>query len=767
MTGADQSKAVQLTTLALRKLSEGRQRDGEALLIAALKIDSRYAPALLALANLRDQAGDWPGARTLLEQLPGNAAALETVGIGYFRHGDVAAAADRLQRAWSIDPSRAGTAFNLGVVSAASGNLALAGTAYRAALALDPAHPESLINLGELLGRGGGAAEVQLRRALSLTPTRPEPMITLAAVLHQVGRNVEAEPLLRAALAVRPDDVAAANNLASVLVAVDRIDEAGAVVAGLLETGVRSVPLLLNVAAIARRLGDPARVETAMAQAIALAPNDVGLRLKLAEERRLNQDPTGAVQALAAALALTPGAAAAWFGLAALRAAHGEADRALPAYRHAIVLDPQDARRWSNYLMAMHYAENVPRTAFQPAHRAWGAVHAASRLPRPALRDPDPDRPLRIGFLSGDFRHHATGYFFLEPLRRRRSTDWSAFLYANAAKPDDWTASFQAASDGFHDVSRLDDAAAAALIEADRIDILVEMSGHTLGGRLPLLAHRPAPLIASWLDYTDTTGVADVDYEIGDTTQTTADDQKWWDEELITLPVVHVCYTPPVTAPAVAEGPERSNGHVTFGCFNTAMKVSVEAVQTWAEILHVVPSARLFLAAPEYGITAVRRRYVAQFGALGIAQDRLTFAAGAPHAEFMARYREIDIALDPMPYSGGLNTAEALWMGVPVITAPTDRMCGRHAAAHLTAVGLTELIGHDRAEYAARAVALSQDRARLRQYRSTLRSRMANSRLCDADLFAAELGQVFRQMWRRACAGDFPVNRSRAPGPIS
>jgi protein O-GlcNAc transferase len=435
-----------------------------------------------------------------------------------------------------------------------------------------------------------------------------------------------------------------------------------------------------------------------------------------------------------------------------IRVGLGDAPGAAACYRD-LIRDRPDPAIHSRLLMAMQYCDEVDEAAIFAETERWVAAHTADIVPRmvwPGM-DFDPARRLRIGIVSRDFRLSALPYLAM-PLFRHRPAEWSMTLYANVEQPDDWTARFRALTDHWVDIAELDDEAAAERIAADRIDVLFDINGHTLGGRPGLFARKPAPVQLAWLDYVGTTGLAAMDGIIGDPGHLPLADQRWYAE-----PIRHVAadlyrYEPPSDAPPVAALPAIEAGRISFGCFNSAYKLSAPTLSLWARILHALPSSKLILKSPEYGTADTRRRFLALFARHGIDPARLDLRAGAAHPlGMLAAYGEVDIALDPFPYSGGLTTLEALYMGVPVVTMPGRRFGSRHASVHLRVVGLDDWIAIDGDDYVALALRKAGDPAALAALRAGLRPRLEASPLCDGAALAADLARIVRARWQAVC----------------
>jgi predicted O-linked N-acetylglucosamine transferase (SPINDLY family) len=297
-----------------------------------------------------------------------------------------------------------------------------------------------------------------------------------------------------------------------------------------------------------------------------------------------------------------------------------------------------------------------------------------------------------------------------------------------------------------------DEQLAAAIVD-DRIDILIDLSGHTAGSRLAVFARRPAPVQLTWMGYVGTTGLKAMDGLIADRFHVPAGEEAAYVERVLRLPDTLFCFDPPTETPAVSPLPASSGRPFCFGCFHNPAKINRGVADLWARILAAVPGASAYFAYAGYDVAEVQQRIRGWFADAGIAPDRIRFGGRLPRREHLARYGEVDLALDPFPYSGSTTTAEALWMGVPVVTMPGQSFAGRHSLSHLSVIGLTETIACDAEDYLARACGVAGDLDRLAILRAGLRERVAASPLCDGDRFARHLAAMLREVWLSRCEG--------------
>ena len=442
----------------------------------------------------------------------------------------------------------------------------------------------------------------------------------------------------------------------------------------------------------------------------------------------------------------------------------GKLDDARVCYDQTLSLKPDFTEADSNRLFSLHYGSDHSAQALLAEHRRWDERHGGDgSMPRLSYDNArDPERRLRIGYVSADFRRHSVSYFLTSVLGAHDRSAVEVFCYSNSAINDDVTARLRASAGHWRSVVGVSDDDAAAMIQHDGVDILVDLSGHTAKNRLTLFARKPAPVQVNWMGYPNTTGLAAMDYRLVDPiTDPQGVSDGWASEALVRLEGGFLCYEPPGDAPPVTAPPSLASGAITFGSFNNPTKLSDQTVETWASVLGRVAGSRLLLKGKPFGDEGARSLLQARFAAHGIDPERLILksliGSVGSHLE---TYGQVDIALDPFPYNGTTTTCEALWMGVPVVSLIGERHAGRVGASLLARAGSEELIAGHQGRYVEIAAGLAADPARLADLRKTLRARLPASSLCDAAGFTASLEAALRQMWRRWCAGQsaVPIN---------
>lgn len=682
---------------------------------------ARLAEQAFANAEQMRQAGRNAEAETFCRQALAYDAAhgpsLNMLGLLSMSAGQLEHAANFFARAASAQSQVPTFHNNLGSVLRQMGHDANAAQAFRNAIALKPDYARALINLGQLLATADpAAAAAAYRQALIHHPRDLEATFGLAVVLHQTGALDEARPLYEQALKLAPGNIALLQNLTGVIFAQGRTPEA--------------IPHLRQMV----------RLEPQSADHWSFLAGALEQEARLAE----------VVETQRQAILHHPQAYRAFNGLGNALANLGRFDEAVAAYRRSIAINPDyfDAR--SNLLMTLHSIAGVSAADILLEARAYGA-----RLPvrtSPAFANVrDAERPLRVGYVCADFRVHPVGFFLERVLASHDRSRVETFLYSDTLFADAQTERLRGSASGWRPIVGKTDDEVARQIQGDRIDILVDLAGHTGSNRLVLFGMRAAPVQACWLGYFGTTGVPAMDYVIGDEVVLPPGDDGLFTETAVRLPTPYLCWSPPREDVAVAPFPSLASGAVTFGCFNNRAKITGEVVAVWAEILRRVPNATLFLKSWSLADESNRDGLVQAFAAHGVAADRLIFEGLTARAEGLAAYNRVDIALDPFPFGGCTTTADTLWMGVPVVTVAGSRWSGRMSQTILNAVGLQEWVAPDLDSYVEMAVRAAGDLAALAPLREALRSRIEASSFCDGPRFTANLEAAYRAMWRDWC----------------
>ncbi len=715
------TKISGLLAQALRHHQAGQLNDAEQGYRAVIAQNAANADAWHGLGLIAHQLGRNAHAVELISK----AVAINPKAPAYYnnlaqalvalRHWDEAVAA--CNAALVIDAHYAQAWNSLGMIAKEQGNVEHAIDHYQHALRINPDLATARNNLANVLidlGKYDSAVH-QLRAAIRLNPAFSAAHNNLGIAERRTGNPGNAMRCFREAIRLDDNNAEARSNLGSMLLEVDRIEEAA----------------------------DLFRSATHIDPTIAEAWNGLGMA------RRHSGHISEALACYQRAIALKPDYADSLNNLGDAHRQFGDGARAVEYFRQALTLRPEFTEARSNLLFTLSHHVLLPPSELVEAHREWDRGHGlAGRAHRYTHGGQgDPAKRLRIGYVSPDFCRHPVSYFFAPLLSAHHRDQVEVFCYANVANPDDVTARLRDSADHWCATVGMTDAQLAKRIHSDGIDILVDLAGHTAGHRLGACCYKPAPVQVTYLGYCATTGLETMDYWITDAVIHPIDTIEQAVETIVRLPRCWVCYQPPADVPDVKLKPDGSV--LTLGCFNDSTKVTPAVIAVWSEILKALPEAGLFLKARQYADDKTRAWLVGQFAHHGIEASRLRIEPAGSMAEYLAAYHEVDIALDPFPRTGGVTTADALWMGVPVITLAGSRFIERHSASLLTAVGHANWVASTIEDYKEKVLALARDPAQRRALRAIQRERMAASSLLDADDLATRIENTFRQWWRK------------------
>ncbi|MDC9824849.1 tetratricopeptide repeat protein [Devosia sp. ZB163] len=576
-----------------------------------------------------------------------------------------------------------------------------------------------------------------------------ETQLAKALALIRRGASAEAESLLRSALEAVQPSAEALNLLAFSIQQQGRLAESVEIWAEATRLEPTRSELFSNLAGAQLALRREAEAAASARQAINLDPSRADAHANLGGAlRRLGQWEE-AVSHLRRASELRPDFASYRNNLGDVLQQLGRIDEAIPLLRSVVADHPANLKARSDLLMAMNYGDAVYGADLHEEARRYGAAANASIAgkPRPVLVPREPGQSLRIGLVSADLRTHSVARFLPDALTGLKTRGVQLFAYPTWAGEDQVTAQLRRLFAGWTPIDRMSDRAAAHAIAADNLDILIDLSGHTGGNRLPVFAFRPAQVTATWIGYSGTTGLETMDYIIADRYVLPPEDERFYSERPWRLPDCYLLFSPAEDGPEIAPLPAAATGRVTFGSFNNLSKIGDDTLDAWARILKGVPGSRLVLKSPTLPEDVARRLMVARLAVRGIEEARLEILGRIPQAEsHLSAYSAIDIALDPFPYAGTTTTFEALWMGRPVVTLRGNRFTARVGDSVLSNLGLTDWIAPDVDAYVDLALRKAADISSLQQLSASLRDRLRASPLGDADRFADNLLNAFNGM---------------------
>lgn len=594
---------------------------------------------------------------------------------------------------------------------------------YEEAISLAPKLARAHLNQGNALLASGSvaAALAAFEAALLHDPGYAAAHFNLGNAHARLGRMEAALRAYRKALELQPDFVNAEVALGTVL---DDLHEFGAAV----ESYRRVLAIRPEYAEVHCNLGNSLR------------------ELGLFEE---------AIDSYRRSLAINPFYEEGHNNLGTVLKDIGRPEEAQTCYRRALELDPGFVDAQSNLLFLLNYSADIGAAQLQSEARSYGDLVAQRAKVFTAWDCPlEPERKLRVGFVSGDLREHPVAYFLENVLTRLASGAagrLELFAYSNHFRHDQVTQRIRSTCGGWCVTAGLSDAALIERIRSDAIDILIDLAGHTAHNRLPVFAWKPAPVQVSWLGYFGTTGLTAIDYLIADPWCLQPGEEVYFCEEVWRLPETRLCFTPPKIDMEVSTLPALATGTVVFGCFNNLTKMTNSVVALWARVLAAVPDSSLFLKSPQLQEATVRSHVIAQFAACGIASTRLILEGISSRKEYLRCYQRVDIALDPFPYTGGTTTVEALWMGVPVLTLQGERFLARQGVGLLMNAGLPEWIASNTEDYVKRATDHAADLQALAELRGGLRQQVLASPLFNATDFARHFENALRGMWKVWC----------------
>jgi predicted O-linked N-acetylglucosamine transferase (SPINDLY family) len=589
------------------------------------------------------------------------------------------------------------------------------------ALARNPGAGHYYNNLGSRLIDHGDLARAEelLTQGTTRSPACPATRYNLGNALFRQGKYLPAIASYREALARQPDFAMCDLQLGLALH----------------NAGLRSEALAHYQAAVTAHPDNPA------------------LRINHGALLQSECDLDGAAEAFRHAVRLAPQDATPLNNLAVVMKEVGDIGEATRLLRRCVELKPSSLEIHSNLILTLHYDPTAIAADLNSAHEGWNSRHPSPRLPHTNV--PEPGRRLRLGFVSPDLRDHVVGRALLPSFRRFDPDRFELYCYGNTVE-DPVGAEFRARCHGWRELGTKTAAQLAETIAADGVDILIDLALHTSDNRLDVFALKPAPLQISWLGYPESSGVATMDYRLTDAwlEPPSGNQLAHPQEKAALLPDCWTCYEPPTGYPEVNALPSAAGKPFTFGSFNNNCKINGAVLDAWAQLLLATPGSRLQLLAKQGGH---RRRFVDEFARRGVDAARILFADYLPasadlsQGALLARYHDIDVALDTFPYGGMTTTLDALWMGVPVVSLVGERNLGRAGLSILNNVGLAELAASDVVGYVDAAVRLAGDQVRLAALRASLRERMRSSPLLDAEGYTRKVEQAFRDMWVDWC----------------
>ena len=628
---------------------------------------------------------------------------------------------------------------------------------YKQAVAANPQHFNAINNIGVILQQQKKYQEATqyYKQAITIKPDFSFAHRSLGLTLKLLNNIEEAKTCFLNAIQYQPDYADAISDLANLLRDQGKYDEALA--------HYQHLTILRkdghahgNIGALLNTGGRHPEALNHYKLALELLPNSFEIYNNigtLQNEMGLYKD---SVENYKKSLSIQPGNAEVLSNVGTALKNLGQLGEAIVYFKQAVAAAPHNAYIYSNLLLTMIYAESVSPELLADTAREFGTRLADPLAQQTAfMNDKNPDRKLRIGYVSPDFFQHAVNFFFEPLLDLHDRKKFEIFAYSNTVREDDVTQRLKTKVDHWRDIRFLNDGVVAGQIESDKIDILIDLAGHTAKNRLLVFARKPAPIQVSWLGYPATSGMKAMDYRITDIyAEPPGMTEHLNVETLWRLPEIFCCYKAHEDSPAVIDHPPfEHNGYVTFGCFNNFTKVTDSVLRTWIRILDAAPNSRLLLEIAGIHEPTYLSEVTERLKNLGLPMERVILEPRKKENQFVL-YNRIDIALDPFPCVGGTTSMDTVWMGVPFVTLAGKHFVSRMGVTILTNAGLSELIAENLEEYISKASDLANDRERLKKMRHNLRDKVAASPIMNQEAFARNMEYAYREMWCLWCKKD-------------
>ena len=636
------------------------------------------------------------------------------------------------------------------------GELEEAERLYRDVLRKQPRHSKSFYLLGVIAHQAGDDIDALklVKRAIELSPEKPDFYSGCGEIYFALGDCESAVDYFKKALGLKPDFIQAYYNLGKIYKKLGNLSEAAKNYKQAFELKPGSAELAFELGDILHDQGRYQESVAAFERAIELNPQHIkaynNLGILYSDSGRLSE----ARECYKKVLEINPDVFEAYNNMGNIYKDMGSHEKALEQYEKALSLSPDYADANSNYLLCLNYQTEITQEDIFNAHKKWGLQRLSHLdITQPAYKNTfNPDRRLRIGYVSPDFRNHSVARF-IEPVFANHNKDkFEIYAYSNSLQSDGFTERFKSVTDHWRDITFKNDEDAAEIIHEDNIDILIDLAGHTARNRLSVFFFRPAPLQLTYLGYPATTGLPAIQYRLTDTWADPPEiSDQYYTETLIRLPHGFLCYQPPDENIDITELPGLTEP-VTFGCFNNYAKINLPLIKLWSSILKQLPESRLLLKASQFRDAELCESVLHYFEEQGINISRVELVRLVESFEdHMSLYNKVDIALDTYPYNGTTTTCEALWMGIPVISLAGNSHHSRVGVSILSATGLPEFIAESPDNYVGIALSLANDKTKLSDYRKNIRGKVRKSSLTDARQFTLDLEQVYSDIWKKLC----------------
>uniref|UniRef100_A0A5B7A711 Probable UDP-N-acetylglucosamine--peptide N-acetylglucosaminyltransferase SPINDLY n=1 Tax=Davidia involucrata TaxID=16924 RepID=A0A5B7A711_DAVIN len=747
----DPQNACALTHCGILYKDEGRLVEAAESYQKALKADNSYKPAAECLAIV-----------------------LTDLGTSLKLAGNTQEGIQKYYEAIKIDPHYAPAYYNLGVVYSEMMQYDMALNCYENAALERPMYAEAYCNMGVIYKNRGDleSAIACYERCLAVSPNFEIAKNNMAIALTDLGTKVKLEgdinqgvAYYKKALYYNWHYADAMYNLGVAYGEMLKFDMAIVFYELAFHFNPHCAEACNNLGVIYKDRDNLDKAVECYQLALSIKPNFSQSLNNLGVVYTVQGKMDAAASMIEKAIVANPTYAEAYNNLGVLYRDAGSISLAIEAYEQCLKIDPDSRNAGQNRLLAMNYINEGTDDKLFEAHRDWGRRFMRLYPQYTSWDHPkDPERPLVIGYVSPDYFTHSVSYFIEAPLVYHDYANYKVVVYSAVVKADAKTNRFKerVLKKGgiWREIYGIDEKKVASMVREDKVDILVELTGHTANNKLGMMACRPAPVQVTWIGYPNTTGLPSIDYRITDAMADPPDTRQKNVEELVRLPECFLCYTPSPEAGPISPTPALSNGFVTFGSFNNLAKITPKVLQVWARILCAVPNSRLVVKCKPFCCDSIRHRILStleQFGLESLRVDLLPLIL--LNHDHMQAYALMDISLDTFPYAGTTTTCESLYMGVPCVTMGGSVHAHNVGVSLLNTVGLGHLVAKTEDEYVQLALQLASDVKALSNLRMGLRDLMAKSPLCDGSKFTLGLESSYRRMWHCYCKGDVPSLR--------
>ena len=606
--------------------------------------------------------------------------------------------------------------FELAVENHKKNNFQIAEKFYKEILKINPTHFKSIFLLGTLsiTVKNFDKAVELLNQSISIQPEHAQSHCNLGVVYKELGKTEKAKSYYQKAISIKPDFADPHNNLGIIFNELDEIEKA----------------------------------ITCYQKAIDIQPDYADAHYNLGNALHKINKHRAAIMSYEKVIRINPNYTAAYYNLGNVMSILGEFKKAISCYEKAINLKKNHSLAYNNMLFAFLYMEKAdPKICLKRAKEFRSSLKPIKDDFLIKYQFNTKPKKLRIGFVSGDLREHPVGFFLLDTLSHLKNENLELIAYSNSQIEDDINKKLRSHFNNWCVIKSKSDMDVINTIRKDGIHILIDLSGHSDQNRLPIFINRPAPIQASWISYPSTTGIPEIDYMIGDSFVTPESEAKHFAERIFRLPNMWVCFTPPDSDIEINEPPVIKNGYVTFGSFNHLSKINKKVISLWSKILKSIPKSRIFLKTKQLNDSYLKKKIIDEFKENGVNLNSIILEGSSPRNELLNSYNKIDIALDPFPYSGGVTTLEAIWMGVPVLTKKGFRFVSHTTESINHNSGMSDWVASDENEYVKKAIKFSKDLELLTNINKNLRQKALKSPLFNSTVFAKQLNNAFWEMW--------------------